>query len=105
MSARTFEQRLKFDYGLAIGTHLVRFTLGDREKLALVRISPRGKVSYLAKPEPEDMYTTWRTCKGDNSAADGVVHVWAARSQPELMAAFEGHPAAVVPLTHPEVAP
>ena len=105
MSARTLEQRLKFDCGLTIGTHLVRFTIDDRERLALVRISPRGKVSYLPKPEPEDMYSTWRNCHGDKSTADGVVHVWAARSQPELMAAFDGEPVTTVPLTRPKVAP
>lgn len=41
-TARTLEQRLKFDHGLSIGTHLVRFTLGERSRDALVRIGPRG---------------------------------------------------------------
>jgi hypothetical protein len=55
---RTLEQRLKFDHGLVIGQQLVRFTLGERSRLALVEISPRGKVYYLTQPKPEDMYTS-----------------------------------------------
>lgn len=94
---RTLEQRVKFDHGLTTGQHLVRFTLGERSRLALVRIGARGRVSYLAQPAPEDMYSCWKTVKGDACKSDGAVMVWAARSESELMAQFSGAPVADIP--------
>lgn len=95
---RTLEHRVKFDHGLGIGTHLVRFTLGERSVLALVRIGPRGKAEYLKRPDAGDMYSMWQRMRGNQSVADGVVLVWAARSRPDLMAQFEGEPVATIPV-------
>jgi len=98
MQTRTLEQRIKFDSGLNIGTHLVRFTLGERSRLALARIGARGAVSYLTKPEPGDMYTTWTDVKGDTSqSGKGAVIVWGARN-PEYLRAFDGEPVASIPV-------
>lgn len=99
----TLEQRIKFDHGLTIGTHLVNFTVGERSRLAMVRISPRGLVHYLAKPLPGDMYSGWNRIRGDKCVmADAGVIVWGAR-QPELMQMFDGEPVASVPVMSCEV--
>jgi hypothetical protein len=95
---RTLEQRLKFDSGLTVGIHVVRFTLGERHVDVAVRISTKGKVSYLKKPDEGGMYVTWRNVQGDKVTADGPVIVWAARTNPELMAIFEQPIAATLEL-------
>ena len=96
---RTLEQRLKFDYGLTVGEcHLVKFTLGERSVVALVEIDRWGRVHYLKKPAPDQMYSTWQRVKGDASIADGAVYVWAARKRHELMARFDGPHVATVPM-------
>lgn len=96
--ARTLEQRIKFDHGLPIGQSLVKFTLGERERLALVEISPRGLVFYFTKPSEGDMYACWQRVKGDNTlTGQGAVMVWPARNA-EFMARFEGQPAATIPV-------
>lgn len=98
MANRTLEQRIKFDHGLPIGQSLVRFTLGDRDRLALVQIYPRGKVFYLVKPDESDMYASWKRVKGDATCTgEGAVMVWPARDA-EFMARFEGEPAATIPV-------
>lgn len=98
MATRTLEQRLKFDHGLIIGMNLVKFTLGDRSVLAVVRISARGVVTYMKKPTESDMYSSWTRAKGDAAhPADGGVAVWA-HKQPQIMGLFEGEPVATVPV-------
>lgn len=71
--SRTLEERLKFDHGLTIGRHLVRLTHQGREVRAQVEIGPRGKVSLLVQPRPEDMYSCWRRVQGDKTTAAGAV--------------------------------
>jgi hypothetical protein len=94
---RTLEERIKFDHGLKIGTHLANFTVGEHSRRAMVRVSPRGLVHYLAKPNPGDMYSAWDRLRGDKSIPDGGVIVWGARN-PEIMQMFEGEPAATIPV-------
>lgn len=98
MTNRTLEQRIKFDAGLTIGSHLVTFTHGSRSRLAMVSISGRGVVRYLVKPKPDAMYSTWDRVSGDVSISDGPVMVWAARTNSELMAHFDGASVANIPL-------
>lgn len=94
--ARTLEQRIKFDHGLPIGQSLVKFTQGERERIALVEISPRGLVFYFIKPANGDMYVCWQRVKGDSTlTGQGAVVVWPARNA-EFMARFEGEPAATI---------
>jgi len=103
-TARTLEQRIKFDHGLPIGQSLVQFTLGERSRLALVEISPRGLVFYFAKPDEGDMYASWKRVKGDMTrTGEGAVRVWPARDEP-FMAKFDGSPVAAIPVivTGPE---
>lgn len=98
MSTRTLEQRIKFDHGLAVGRSLVTFTFGERSRLAVVEIGPRGRVSCLTKPAPEDMYTSWFRVRGDKTYSEGPTLVWAARD-PELMSTlFDGEPVASIPV-------
>ena len=92
----TFEQLCK--RACPIGRTLVRVTKAGQARVILVEVSPRGKVGYLIEPDPDDMYSTWRRCKGDKTTSDGVVIVWAARKYPELMALFMGPPAVTIPL-------
>lgn len=94
---RTMEERLKFDYGLSIGKHLVQITHKGQTKRMLVSISPRGIVRVLVRPQPEDMYSAWRRLKGDNFGDVEHVVVWAA-SQPEYMAQFDSEPVATIPV-------
>ena len=93
--SRTLEERLKFDHGLTIGRHLVRLTHQGREVRAQVEIGPRGKVSLLVQPRPEDMYSCWRRVQGDKTTAAGAVIVWGAKD-PALRAQFEGEPVATI---------
>jgi hypothetical protein len=93
--ARTLEERLKFDSGLAIGRHPVRLTHQGREVKALAEIGKRGAVSLLVEPQPEDMYSCWRRVRGDITTADGAVIVWGARD-PAVRALFTGEPAATI---------
>lgn len=93
---RTLEDRIKFDHGLTIGTHLVSFTLGPNSRRAIVRISPRGLVHYLVKPAAGDMYSSWNRLRGDKSVADKGFIVWGARD-PKLMEIFDGDPVATIP--------
>lgn len=92
---RTLEQRLKFDHGLSVGRHLVRFTHGPQSRMVLVDISPRGIVRCLAKPDESDMYSSWCRVKGDVTESDGGVIVWGARD-PECVRLFDGEPVATV---------
>ena len=94
---KTMEQRLKFDHGLSRGVSLVNVTHKGQTKRALVSISPRGIVRVLVKPEPEDMYTSWRRLRGDAFAEVENVVVWAARDA-SYMAQFDGEPVATVPV-------
>lgn len=97
-ATRTLEQRIKFDHGLPIGQSLVTFTLGERSRLALVEISPRGLVYYFTKPDEGDMYASWKRVKGDMTrTGEGAVRVWPARDE-EFMAKFNGSPVAVIPV-------
>lgn len=92
---RTLEQRIKFDAGLTVGEHLVRFVCAGHVRDAVVRIAPRGKVIYLAKPKEGQMYASWQHVRGDNTHAVGGVYVWPIRD-PEVMAKFEGTPVAII---------
>lgn len=94
---RTWEQRLKFDYGLPVGLSLVEMTKGTQTKRVLVEIGKRGKVSILPLPEPHDMYTGWLRVRGDTMTSEGGIVVWAAR-KPEFMQQFEGEPKARIVL-------
>ena len=97
----TLEQRIKFDHGLPIGRSLVRFTLGELQRLALVEICENGRVFYMVKPGDGDMYSGWQRVRGDKvHTGDGGIVVWAARD-PEYMAQFEGEPVATVPVKVP----
>jgi hypothetical protein len=97
-AARTLEERIKFDHGLPVGQSLVRFTLGENSRLALVEISNRGQVWYFTKPNDGDMYSSWTRVRGDNSlSGSGAVKVWAVKDL-EFMAKFEAIPAADIPV-------
>ena len=99
---RTLEQRIKFDHGLTVGQHLVKFTLGERSRLALVEIGRRGEVYYFAEPSDEDMYGSWTRLKGDKSySGEGAVRVWPARDA-EFMKKFGRAPDAVIPVKTPQ---
>ena len=96
--AHTLEQRIKFDHGSPIGQSLVRFTLGDKERLALVEISPRGVVYYFTKPDDGDMYSSWKRIRGDvTRTGEGAVTVWAVKDI-AFMAKFDGAPVATIPV-------
>jgi hypothetical protein len=99
----TLEQQIKFHSGLTIGTHLVDFKLGEHIRRALVKITPRGVVSYIAKPRDTDMYASWARIKGDKETSLGGVIVWGAR-QPGVMAEFEGAPIATVDISQTSAA-
>lgn len=93
---KTLEERIKFDHGLTVGQHLVNFTLGEKSRLALVEISPRGQVWYFTKPIAGDMYTSWTRVRGNNSlSGSGAVKVWA-ENDVEFMAKFDGEPVATI---------
>lgn len=94
-TTRTLEERLKFDSGLSVGTHLVLFTHEGKERKALVEITVRGKVRVLTEPGRGDMYSSWCTVKGDKTVSDGGTIVWAARN-PEMMEPFKGEVVATV---------
>jgi hypothetical protein len=93
---KTLEERIKFNHGLTIGQHLVNFTLGDKSRLALVEIRSSGQVWYFTKPREGDMYTSWTRIRGDNSSSgNGAIKLWAEKDA-ELMAKFDGEPAATI---------
>lgn len=95
---RTLEQRIKFDQGLKIGQSLVRFTLGENSRLALVEIGRRGEVWYFTQPIEGDMYSSWTRVRGDNSiSGSGAVKVWASKDA-EFMARFNHEPDAEIPV-------
>lgn len=95
---RTLEQRLKFDHGLPVGRSLIRFTIGDRARLALVEICANGRVFYLVEPDAGDMYSSWKRLRGEKSySGEGSVIVWGAHD-PQIMAMFDGEPVATVPV-------
>lgn len=95
---RTLEQRIKFDFGLTIGQHLVKFVRGDRFVLALVEIGSRGQVYYFAKPEVGDMYASWKRIRGDKTiVGEGAVKVWPEKDV-EFMARFDATPAVTIEL-------
>jgi hypothetical protein len=91
METRTLEQRLKFDAGLTVGTHLVQFVLGEATVNALVYISPRGVVKFLEEKRGEPLYSCWQRVKGDNCRNDAV-HVWAIEGENvrEIEEMFQG---------------
>lgn len=98
---RTLEERIKFDHGLPLGQSLVKFTLGERSRLALVEIGKRGEVYYFTKPDGGDMYSSWTRVRGDNSlSGSGAVKVWAHKDI-EFMAKFDGEPAATIEVKLP----
>ncbi len=98
MSARTLEQRIKFDHGLPVGHSLVRFTLGERSRIAVVEISENGRVFYLVKPGEGDMYSQWKRVRGDvTREGEGAVVVWGSRSV-DLIRMFDGEPVAEIPV-------
>ena len=86
--ARSLEERLKFDSGLAIGCHLVRLTRAGRAIDALCEIHPRGAVYLLVKPDDGDMYSSWRRVRGDTLKNNGATIVWGARD-PDTMRMFD----------------
>lgn len=96
---RTLEERIKFDHGLPLGQSLVKFTLGDAERLALVEIGNRGQVYYFAKPRGGDMYASWSRVKGDNTrTGEGAIKVWP-ENDAEFMSRFDGKPVTIIPVT------
>lgn len=101
MAARTFEESLKFDNGLPIGCSLIEVTYGGNARRALVSIGPRGKVRIFLKPGLDQMYASWQEVKGNRygPGKKDFPFVYPARRQPELMAQFEGEPAATIDLS------
>ena len=98
---KSLEERIKFDHGLPIGQSLVKFTLGDRWRLALVEIGQRGEVYYFTKPNEGDMYSSWARIKGDmTKTGTGAVKVWAHKDA-EFMAKFDGEPVATIEVKAP----
>lgn len=96
-SNRTLEQRIKFDAGLTVDKqHLVEFTLGEHKRRAIVIVTNRGVVKYLAMPHKGQMYSSWQRVKGNNCASIGGVFVWPGRD-PEHMHLFEGEVVASIP--------
>lgn len=90
---RTWEQTIKFDSELSVGTHCVNIENNKGEqRTALVEITNRGKVYLLAKPSNADMYTSWSLIEGDSQKDAGrsrnKIYLWGAHD-PELMARFE----------------
>lgn len=87
----SLEYRLRA--ALPDGLSLVRFTLGDRERIALVDIIG-SRTYYMPKPAPEDMYSSWSRARGDTTnTGENCIKVWAARDV-EFMRQFEGEPVA-----------
>lgn len=94
----TLEERIKHGHGLGIGMHLVRFTLGERSRLALVEICANGRVFYLTRPGSGDMYSSWKRVRGDYTReGEGAIIVWGARDG-SLLARFDGEPVATIPV-------
>jgi len=94
---RTWEETLKFDSGLTIGTHCVELEhAGGERRTVLVEITKRGRVLMLAKPRATDMYNSWRRVVGDalEHLPKSSVIVWGARN-PDVMRMFDS-PTAVV---------
>lgn len=98
MTHRTLEQRIKFEHSLPIGQSLVKFTLGERERLALVEISPRGYVYYFTRPNEGDMYASWTRVKGDTSHTGGGAVKVRAYDDAAFMAKFDAAPVASIPV-------
>lgn len=90
--ARTWEETIKFDSGLAIGTHCVVLeTNGGHRRNVLVEITNRGAVYLLPEPSKDQMYSSWSRVRGDRQedagkGRNGVI-VWGARD-PELLKRF-----------------
>ncbi len=90
---RTWEEVIKFDSGLTIGTHCVTLeTNGGHRRNALVEITSRGAVYLLAQPTEGCMYSSWSRVLGDKQTDAGKgrngVIVWGVRD-PALLARFD----------------
>lgn len=93
----TLEERIKFGARLSTGTqHLVEFTLGEHKRRAIVVVSRRGVVKYLAMPHQGQMYSSWQRVTGNICKSIGGVFVWPGRD-PEHMSMYEGEVVASIP--------
>lgn len=91
MNERTWEDVIKFDSKLTIGRHCVNMRHSNGSvRIVIVEITNKGSVYLLAKPGPEDKYTSWSRIKGDclESLPKAKITVWAHKI-PEFMAMFE----------------
>ena len=94
---RTYEEIIKFDSGLKIGTSLVNIECRGHSRKALVEISRRGRVALLFEPRLDEMYTSWRVIKENKTAKFLNTIVWGARD-PECRKMFDGEPVATIKL-------
>ena len=95
---RTWEQRLKFDYGLSVGIHLVELVKDGKSRKVLIEIGKRRAVYGLAEPREGDMYAAWGRIRGNAWASrTGTVTTWPYENK-EFMAQFSGTPVISIPL-------
>lgn len=92
MSIRTLEQRLKFDFGLTIGDHLVVLQSPFDSHKAIVGIGPKGGVYLTPAPTPQDGWVKRYRVRGDSLDSKG--QPWWLKTKTEGW--FDGDAEAVV---------